>query len=209
MARISPFEDYTERYEDWFVKNRFAYQSELNAVRALLPACGKGVEVGVGTGLFAAPLRVRFGVDPSINMLMQAAKKGILVVKGIGEDLPFAADVFDFVLMVTTICFLDNVLQAFREVKRVLRPCGVFLVGFIDRESVVGRQYLKFKNQNVFYRIADFYSVDDVTDLMKSAGFRNFSFVQTIFHVLPEITEAESVEKGSGKGSFVVIRGTK
>jgi len=47
MARVAPFEDHVERYEDWFVKNEFAYQSELNAVKALLPACGKGVEVGV------------------------------------------------------------------------------------------------------------------------------------------------------------------
>ena len=209
MARVAPFEDHMERYEDWFVKNEFAYQSELNAVKALLPACGKGVEVGVGTGLFAAPLCIRFGVDPSMKMLVQAGKRGILAVKGVGEELPFTAGVFDFVLMVTTVCFLDNVLQAFCEVKRVLRPCGAFLVGFIDKESVVGRQYLKYKDQSIFYRMADFYSVDDVTGFMRGAGFSNFSFVQTIFHTLSEIRATESVKKGFGQGSFVVVKAHK
>jgi len=33
-------------------------------------------------------------------------KKGIEVVEGIAEDLPFDDESFDFVLMITTICFL-------------------------------------------------------------------------------------------------------
>ena len=44
MARIEPFEKFTERYEDWFVKNRFVYESELKAIREQLPKTEKGIE---------------------------------------------------------------------------------------------------------------------------------------------------------------------
>ncbi len=38
-----------------------------------------------------------------------ARKRGIKVVEGMTEDLPFEDESFNFVLMVTTICFLDIV----------------------------------------------------------------------------------------------------
>lgn len=34
----------------------------------LLPNIGKGVEIGVGTGRFSAPLGIKLGVDPSWEM---------------------------------------------------------------------------------------------------------------------------------------------
>jgi SAM-dependent methyltransferase len=43
--------------------------------------------------------------------------------------------------MVTVVCFLDDVVRAFREVFRVLKPAGSLIVAFIDRESPLGRQY--------------------------------------------------------------------
>ena len=58
MPRIAPFEAHQERYDSWFERHAAAYYSELLAVRALLPWEGRGLEVGVGTGRFAAPLGV-------------------------------------------------------------------------------------------------------------------------------------------------------
>jgi hypothetical protein len=59
MAKIEPFEEHAQQYEDWFERNRFAYESELRAVKTLLPEGGNGMEVGVGSGRFAAPLGIR------------------------------------------------------------------------------------------------------------------------------------------------------
>ena len=64
---------------------------------------------------FAAPLGIRLGVDPSLEMSRIAQKRGIDVVHGRAEDLPFDDTSMDFVLMVTTLCFLDDVEQAFAE----------------------------------------------------------------------------------------------
>ena len=208
MPRILPFEEHREEYEQWFVLNRFAYQSELDAVRQLLPE-GKGLEIGVGSGLFAAPLGIEFGVEPSPKMLELAKQRGIKVIRGIGEQLPVRNASLDFALMVTTVCFLDNVMQGFREAQRILKPGGHFLVGFIDRETPLGQEYQRFKNQSVFYRDAEFYSVQELLDYLSRAGFGHFAFRQTIFHFLSEITTPETVKSGWGEGSFVVIDAVK
>ena len=59
MPRTAPFEAHHRRYDDWFVRHAAAYQSELLAVRALLPWRGLGLAIGVGTGRFAVPLGVQ------------------------------------------------------------------------------------------------------------------------------------------------------
>ena len=209
VARIGPFEGHPTEYEEWFEKNHFAYYSELQAVREQLPKSGEGLEIGVGTGRFAAPLRVEFGVEPSSRMREIAKHRGIEVVGGVAEGLPFADAQFDFVLMVTTVCFLDDVDAAFRETRRVLRRTGRFVVGFVDSDSPLGMLYEKNKGDSKFYRIATFYSVDEIVSHLKRAGFGHFNIVQTIFHPLNEIGKVEPVVNGYGKGSFVVITAGK
>ena len=67
MAAADVFNDYTEEYEEWFDKNKFAYFSEIEALKKVIPK-GKGLEVGVGTGRFAEPLGIDVGIDPSKNI---------------------------------------------------------------------------------------------------------------------------------------------
>lgn len=209
MARIGPFEGHPTEYEEWFEKNHFAYYSELQAVREQLPKSGEGLEIGVGTGRFAAPLRVEFGVEPSSRMREIAKHKGIKVASGVAESLPFANAQFDFVLMVTTVCFLDDIDAAFRETHRVLRRTGRFIVGFVDSDSPLGKLYEKNKRDSKFYGIATFYSVDEIVSHLKRAGLGHFNIVQTIFHPLNEVEKVEPVVSGYGQGSFVVISARK
>ena len=65
MAKISAFEKYSTKYEEWFEKNNSIYESELNAIKTFVPENKYGVEIGVGTGRFARPLNITVGVDPS------------------------------------------------------------------------------------------------------------------------------------------------
>lgn len=209
MAKIEPFEEHAFQYEDWFVRNEFVYQSELQAVKAQLPERGSGVEIGVGSGRFAAPLGIKVGIDPSTKVREIARKRGIEVIDAVAEDLPFADSQFDFALMVTTICFLDSIEAAFREAYRVLKLGGCLIIGFIDKNSPIGELYQQHKNESVFYRVANFYSVDDVVSQLKKDGFKDFNFTQTIFRNSAEIKDIEPVEEGYGEGSFVVVRAVK
>jgi SAM-dependent methyltransferase len=197
------FERYANEYDAWFERNPVAYEAELRAIRAALPASGSGLEIGVGTGRFAGPLGVRAGVDPSAAMVAVARTRGVEVTIGKAELLPFADEEFDYALMVTTICFVDDLGVAFREAARVLKPGGSLVVGFIDRDSPLGRQYTARKARDQFYHQARFYSVE-------KAGFDKPIASQTIFCSSDSvILKEQPLKSGHGEGSFVVLKATK
>jgi len=209
IRKIEAFDKYTEKYEDWFERNKFAFESELKTIKEQLPKSNNGLEIGVGSGRFAAALGIKTGIDPSEKMIEIAKKRGINVIKGVAENLPFYDSQFDFALMTTTICFVEDLETSFKEAYRVLKPNGVLIIGFIDRESPIGKKYQQRKEESVFYRVATFYTPDEVVSKLKKAGFKNFSFTQTIFHDLNEIKEIEPTKEGYGEGSFVVIKAIK
>lgn len=209
MPKISPFEKHAEQYEDWFVENRWVYDAELRAVKAMIPSEGHGVEIGVGTGRFAEPLGIKIGVEPSKRMRGIAQKRGIRVLNGVAEELPFYDFQFDFALMVTTVCFVDDINRALLEAYRIISHGGFLIIGFVDRSSMVGQIYLDRQNESVFYKDATFFTVDELIEIMDYIGFSDLTFNQTIFKSLSKTTKNEPVKPGHGEGSFVVIRGRK
>jgi SAM-dependent methyltransferase len=206
MVRTEPFEEHSLLYEDWFEKNRFVYDSELLAVQTQLPASGKGVEIGVGSGRFAVPLGIKIGIEPAAAMREMARDKGLDVIGGAAEALPFKDCTFDFALMVTTICFVDNPEAALQEAYRVLKPNGSLVIGFVDKDSLIGRLYMRKRHESLFYGIATFFSVDEVVDYLRKTGYRDLTLSQTIFRPLKDIVNIEPIKDGYGEGSFVVIR---
>jgi ubiquinone/menaquinone biosynthesis C-methylase UbiE len=144
------FENSAREYDDWFVRNESAYRSELAAVKAFLPPGGRGLEIGMGTGRFAAPLGIEVGVEPARAMAAIAKKRGIKVLEAYAEELPFEDESFDFILMVTVLCFLADPFRALREATRVLKPQGRLIIGMIDPDSPLGRAYEANKNKSNF-----------------------------------------------------------
>jgi len=205
VPKTAPFEANRERYERWFEAHPAAYLSELLALRSFVPFQGRGLEIGVGSGRFAAPLGVQVGLDPSPAMLARAAARGIVTVGGAAEALPFVDDSFDHALIVTTICFVDRPAAMIAEARRVLRPGGRLVIGFIDRESGLGRSYLGAQAESVFYREATFFSAGEVDELLHAGGFTAGRWAQTLFGPVAEITEIEPVRVGSGMGAFVAV----
>ncbi len=209
MNGVRPFEENADKYDAWFNKHPLAYHAELRAIRKMMPKKGKGLEVGVGTGRFSGPLGIKTGVEPSEKMGQMARLRGIDVTEGVAEELPFEDDTFDFVLMVTTICFVNDVVRSFEEAGRVLKDGGFLIVGFVDKESPLGERYHDNRQKSEFYRHATFFSVDEVLSHLKDAGFRDPRCVQTIFGHLKEVEEECPVKEGTGEGSFVVVQARK
>ena len=205
MPAFAPFDSHHARYEAWFDKNQAAYTSELLALRPFVPWQGLGLEIGVGSGRFAAPLGVEVGLDPSPAMLSHAAARGVRTVQGFGENLPFVDGCFDHALMMTSLCFLDSVEATLAEARRVLKPYGRLVIGFIDRESPIGRQYLEHQAEDVFYREAKFHSADEVARLLATGGFTINAWGQTLCRPLNETHQVESLRPGYGQGGFVVV----
>lgn len=208
MAKVQAFEEHADAYEAWFETHRAAYESELAAVRRLYSP-GKNVEIGVGTGRFAGPLGVSYGVDPSGAMIRLSSLRGIRVARAAAERLPFRPETFDGCLFVTTLCFVDDVGRSLQEAHRVLKPGGAILVGFVDRESPIGLEYERRRARSAFYRDATFYSAPEVMRRLEEAGFENEACVQTLFGPPDEVAQPEPAETGFGRGSFVVVRARK
>lgn len=163
----------------------------------------------MGTGRFAVPLGIRIGVEPAKAMADIAQKRGIEVYEAKAEKLPFDDSSFDFVLIVVTICFVQDPIQALREAKRVLKPGGYIIIGMIDKESFLGKLYESKKKESKFYRHANFYSTRQVLDWLKKLKYEHIKTCQTIFKNPKEITAIEPVKEGHGEGGFVVITAQK
>jgi SAM-dependent methyltransferase len=197
MARAAPFDQHPLRYEAWFARHDAAYVSELLALRPYVPLQGEGLEIGVGSGRFAAPLGLQVGVDPSVEMLTRARARGIRAVQGTAEALPFADDSFDHALVVTTLCFVDSPERMLAEARRVLKPDATLVIGFIDRESTLGQEYLAHQAESVFYREATFFSAAEVGSLLVAGGWSIRAWAQTL--VAPLATQRGGLRRGAGR----------
>ncbi len=209
MAKTKPFDKNTKLYEQWFTRNNAVYKSELKAIRHFIPGQGKGIEIGIGSGLFAKPLGIREGIDPSEEMIRLSEKRGLKVIKGVAEKLPFPDENYDYALMVTTICFVDDPEKALKEVYRILKGNGLFIIAFVDKESETGKDYLKNKEKSLFYKDAVFFSTGEIINLLNETGFKNLDIVQTVFGKLDKIETIQDFSSGFGKGSFIVIKAIK
>jgi SAM-dependent methyltransferase len=172
------FKDYAGDYDRWFSEHSDAYQAELRMLRDAIPDRGHGLEVGVGSGRFAVPLSIHCGIDPSRELILMAKRRGIEVVQGEGEHLPYRADSFDYVLMMTVICFLEDVIAVFHEVNRVLIPGGILVVGFIVEGGEIQRIYQHESIKGRFLRFAKFRTVAEVDGFFRDAGFAQVSVIE-------------------------------
>lgn len=204
---ITAFDQNTLEYDQWFEKHSSVYQSEILAIQQAIPENKKGIEIGVGTGRFAEPLNIKFGVEPSENMARVAEQKEITVYRASAENLPIENETFDFVLMVTTVCFLTDIPKAFSEVYRILKPQGEIILAIIDKNSELGKIYEKEKSTNKFYKDAHFHSTEELTELLQQSSFQKFQYWQTLTKL--NENEIEKPTQGFGNGSFVVIKAIK
>ncbi len=137
-------QDYDAWYDTprgtWIAAREFALLHRLMA-----PVAGATLlDVGCGTGRFsrrfaAAGLEVT-GVDPDPAMLGYAAAlgAGVHYVCTDARGLPFPSGAFDWVVAVTSLCFIADPARALREAWRVARA-GVVL-GLLNRASLLHRR---------------------------------------------------------------------
>ena len=104
--------------------------------RASLRRGMRVLDVAVGTGLVAREaMRIVgsegrvIGIDPSAGMLSRAANAlPIGFIRGRAEELPFAADTFDFVSMGYALRHVSDLTATLRQFLSVLRPGGILMM---------------------------------------------------------------------------------
>lgn len=197
MSELDP-----ETYEAWFRKpiGRFADRAEKRLIGRSVRTEPGGLilDAGCGTGHFTVCVVGKgmsiVGLDNSFNALEYAKSKYHIqnLVHGNVENLPFTADSFEAVLMLTVLEFLNDPHEALSETRRVLKPSGQLVVGYLERRSPWGiLRLLRGILGNAFWRRVHLYRRREIEGLMTHAGYGDIKAKGTLF------------------GSFVLLYGQK
>jgi demethylmenaquinone methyltransferase/2-methoxy-6-polyprenyl-1,4-benzoquinol methylase len=102
-------------------------------MKVLDVACGPGLVAQCAVSL-TGPSGSVVGLDPSAGMLLEAQKGPCRnLVRGVGENLPFPDESFDFLSMGYALRHVPDLHVAFAEYRRVLKPGGIVLLLEISR----------------------------------------------------------------------------
>ena len=199
------FDKDAQAYDEWYDAHPALYATELAAVHMAVPG-GTGLEIGVGTGRFAAPLGVEFGLDLSRNSLELARRRGVKVVQGDAYDLPIRERSLDFVLIVFVLELVEDVRGILTEAGAVLKENGALVLGFIDRDRPWGRHFLETSDLRSYVNPP---SPREIAAILGAIGFAVESSFQTLFGPPPDLEQAEEPRPGFGEGGFVVFRAVR
>jgi SAM-dependent methyltransferase len=211
---VSPFDDLALEYDAWFDKEgSLVFFIEVQAFKLLLPSLPKPwLEIGVGSGRFAQALGIETGVDPSINLIEMARRRGISTFLGRGEQELFEEESFGTVFLIVTLCFLKSPLDVLKEANRILIPGGKIVLGLVLKESPWGQFYQMKKAQgHRFYKFATFYSCDEIVRLLVQAGFVIEKTFSTLFQQPGKVEHAEEPKEGyfPDAGFTIIVAGKR
>lgn len=148
------FDDYGEEYAVTDYVLGYAQVAKL-----LSPLAGKRVlDYGTGTGKFARFLHRSgasvIGVDISKEMIAAAETRedGILYAHITSGDLSlFPDDSYDAVVANFVLCMIegpDEITKIMREVRRVLKVGGQFIILHVNWDECAGREFVSFSLEN-------------------------------------------------------------
>jgi ubiquinone/menaquinone biosynthesis C-methylase UbiE len=135
------------------------------------------LDVGCGTGHWLQQLasngRRLVGLDPSAQMLRQAAQKGALeLVQARAEALPFRSSLFDRVFCINSLHHFSDRGQFVSEAARVLRPGGRFIAVNLDPHTGLDRWWLYDYFENTLELDKErFPSGEAIRELLMHNGF--------------------------------------
>jgi ubiquinone/menaquinone biosynthesis C-methylase UbiE len=147
------FSELAEEYDRWYEENWELFLKELECVKKAKR--GKCVEVGAGTGAFCSELGC-LALDPALNALKIAKRKGCEAVLGVAEALPFRSKAFDSAIFITSLCFVQDREKALKEAERVSSFVGV--CALLKESELVKKYEEKGKRGHPIFKYARFLS---------------------------------------------------
>ena len=196
------FDEWPERYDDWFTTpiGKIVKETEGELVAGLLAtALGETIlDAGCGTAVFtmdylSAGARVT-GLDISAPMLKFAIRKAggypFSAVRGDIRQLPFKDNSFDKAVSVTTLEFVAEGKESVDELFRVVRPGGRGVVATLNSLSpwAARRKAKTLKGQRHILESAYFRSPDELLALSPHEGV-----ARTVIHFAKDETHERAV----------------
>ena len=136
------------------------------------------LDIGCGGGIninrMSKNAKKVYGVDysiESVNLSREVNRQEIYdgkveILKGNVQDLPFEDNTFDIVTAFETVYFWPNIEKSFGEVKRVLKPGGIFLIGMESN----GNDNLTMKISEKLINMT-VYNDEEITEFLKNNGY--------------------------------------
>ncbi len=195
-----------EEYDSWYERHADLYHAELDSLKFILNIPNPKIEIGVGTGRFASQLDIEYGLEPDENMMKYAEKRGIRVVKGYGENIPFGDEFFNLVLISTSLPFFKDAKKVIREAHRILKKDGILVIAFIPRNSYFGKKYTEMgKKGDGRFKDARFYTFEEIENLISPL----FKTVQVKSTLIGKSIDLNVKNGYISNSSFVVIKARK
>jgi ubiquinone/menaquinone biosynthesis C-methylase UbiE len=134
---------------------------------------GKGIELCCGTGVngkaFTAEGWDMTGLDLTMEML-EEVNDIFPVVQGDITAIPFDDNSFDFALLRQAL-FLFDTLAGLKEIRRILKPGGTFVISQTVPFSHEDEPWLKHIHEVKQAQLLNFYNSRDIEKLLLEAGF--------------------------------------
>jgi len=189
-----PFSAFAEKYDAWYdsEEGRILYENEKKCLELLIKDCERVLEIGVGTGRFSVLANQAIGVDIAFPPLKIAKNRGIFVIQARAERLPFKDKTFECIMFIVTLSFVEDLVKALLEAKRVLKKNGKIIICEVFKESELGKLYEeKKKKGHPFYSHATFYSFTEFKKILENCGLKINNIYGTLvnYPCMPPILE--------------------
>ncbi len=233
MSEIA-FDEYSEKYDSWFLKNKAILESEVALLAYFLRNPRRALSVGCGSGLFEMLLQrdygivIQEGIEPSESMAEIARKRGLKIRIGMAETTTYGDAEFDTVIFNGSPSYIKDLRKALRQSYLALRPGGHVVVADVPKESSYALLYNLATVVNTWnhpllqgVKPQDPYPIEFVTEanwrttkekihLIEEVGFKNLEYAQTLTRHPPYSNdEKEEPVEGYTRGDYVAIRGLK
>lgn len=140
------------------------------------------LDIGCGGGIninrMAQNAKKVYGIDYSIESVKLSREVNreyetqgkVEILEGNVESLPFNDDTFDIVTAFETVYFWPNIEKSFGEVKRVLKPGGIFMIGMESNGS--DNLAMKISQKLIDMTV---YNDDELTTFLKNNDYSDIT----------------------------------
>ncbi|MCG2908979.1 MAG: class I SAM-dependent methyltransferase [Stygiolobus sp.] len=188
-------------YKRWYEIHDKIYESERNLVSLFQP---KGcLDVGSSPGIFHEVMNNTVSLDISIFMLKELPEDEDKV-QADALHLPFRENSFRCVFVSVTICFVSDVENFIKELKRV--SSHRIIICYIPEDSPYGKFYEELgKKGHKYYSHAHFIKREKLYRILKNEGLKVNRVASTLF----SMDEKDHEIKEGDEGSFVCLEALK
>lgn len=171
------FNHIASQYDQWY-ETPLGYQVDIIEKKLFFQHLKKIktrniLEIGSGTGHWTQWLSeldfVVTGIDIAEKMLQVAVRKNIPKADFImqsADDLPFEDNSIENVVAITSLEFVENIDKAMKEIFRVLKPEGYFIVGALNKNGSLET----IRKKDEIFKHATIFTKDDLFRQMKRFG---------------------------------------